>query len=251
VTWRVAEECPLDAGGFRGWYADVGAGPPVVVLASPMARAKTYRPTARSLADRFRVVTVEMPGSGRASRLPRPWSLDEYAAWALAALDALQLTDATVLGHSHSGALPVLMAARSTTRVGRIGIVDSIGAGGPHHFVRTLWGRAFDACLEPDLVLARAHHVLGTGLRHPRNMVAQTWVSLRADVTAACRRVAVPALVAWGARDHILPPRCAAAYARHLPRPSLYLSPRGAHEWMIYHPHEFAEVLGGFIRSTR
>jgi pimeloyl-ACP methyl ester carboxylesterase len=250
VTWRTADERPLDVRGFRGWYAAVGQGPPVVIVAPPFARAKTYRPTAARLQDRYRVIVIETPGCGRGSRLPRPWSLDEYAAWGTGALDVLDLDDATVVGHSHSGATVVLMAARSPGRIGRIAVVDSIGAGGPHSLVRTLWGRVVDAGLELDLALTKGHHVLGNAVRHTRNIIAQTRVNLIADVTDECRRVTVPALVAWGARDHILPPRCADEFARHLPRPTIYRSQRGAHEWMIYRPAEFAEVLDQFIGTN-
>jgi pimeloyl-ACP methyl ester carboxylesterase len=108
-----------------------------------------------------------------------------------------------------------------------------------------------DACLELDLVLTKGHHVLGNVVRHTRNIVGQTRVNLVADVTAECERVGVPALVAWGARDHILPPRCADVFARHLPRATVYRSPRGAHEWIVYRAAEFAGVLDRFIRDTQ
>jgi pimeloyl-ACP methyl ester carboxylesterase len=99
-------------------------------------------------------------------------------------------------------------------------------------------------------MFSMGHHVLGNLVRHPRNMVAQSRVNLVADVTADCERVGVPALVAWGARDHLLPPRCADVFARHLVRPTLYRSARGAHEWMIDRPAEFAAALDRFIRQT-
>ena len=250
TTTRLADEGPVDARGFRGWFEAVGTGPPVVILAAVFARAKSYRRTADQLLGRYRVISVEMPGSGRADRLPRPWPLDEYAAWASAALDAMDVRDATVVGHSHSGAVVALAAARTPARIGRIALVDSIGAGGPHSFARTVWGRLVDAALQPRLTLTKAHHVLGNVVRHPRNIVAQTGVNLVADVTAECEHIHVPALVAWGGRDHILPPRCADEFARHLPRATVYVSPRGPHEWMISRAGEFARVLDEFIRSN-
>jgi pimeloyl-ACP methyl ester carboxylesterase len=80
--------------------------------------------------------------------------------------------------------------------------------------------------------------------------VAQTGVNLTADVSADCKLVNVPALVAWGARDHILPLRCAEEFARHVPRATVYVSPRGAHEWVISRASEFADVLDRFIRQN-
>jgi pimeloyl-ACP methyl ester carboxylesterase len=238
----------VDIGGVRGWYAEAGAGPPVVLLASPLARAKTYHPTVGRLATAHRVFAVELPGSGRADRLPRPWSLAEYGAWAAGFLAALDLSDATVIGHSHSGAIPVVLAAEHPGRIGRVVIVDAIGAGGPHPVLRTVAAGFIDVMLEFPLVARAWHHVAGSAVRHPKNFAGQVWASFAADVTALASRVKVPALVAWGRRDHTLPSRCAAAYARRLPAAAVYLS-GGSHNWTISRADEFAGVVGRFVRG--
>jgi pimeloyl-ACP methyl ester carboxylesterase len=239
---------PVEIDGVRGWYAEAGAGPPVVLLASPLARAKTYRPTVGRLAAAHRVFAVEMPGSGRADRLPRPWSLAGYAAWAAGFLTALDLSDATVIGHSHSGAVTVVLAAEHPGRVGRIVVCDSIGAGGPHPLLRAVAAGVIDVMLEFPLVVRAWHHVAGNAVRHPWNFAHQVWASFTEDVTALASRVKVPALVAWGRRDHTLPPRCAAAYARSLPDAAVYLS-GGSHDWIISRADEFAGVVGRFVRG--
>jgi pimeloyl-ACP methyl ester carboxylesterase len=239
---------PVTAAGFRGWYAAAGAGPPVVLLASPLARGKTYLPTAACLARAHAVTVVEMPGSGRAARLPRPWTIAEYAGWAAAFLDAVDARGATVVGHSYSGAVAVALAALHPARVGRIVVADSIGAGGPHPLVRTIAAGAIDLMLETPLVVRAWHHVVGNAVTHPRNFARQARASLTADVTGLAARAAVPALVAWGRRDHTLPPRCAAEFARHLPNATVYLSD-GSHDWVISRAAEFAAVVGRFVRA--
>jgi pimeloyl-ACP methyl ester carboxylesterase len=241
---------PADVNGSRGWYAAVGDGPPVVFLASPFALARTYREPARHLARSFRVVTVEMPGSGHADRVPRPWGVAEYAAWAAGFLDHLDVTDATLIGHSHSGATALAVAARFPGRVGRVVLVGSVGALAPHSLLRVLAGRVIDAALElrtaavywPDLVFNVWHHA--------RNNLHLTPDSLRIDATADAGKVTVPTLVAWGKWDHIMPPRCAAEFARLLPDPTVYYSPRGTHEWCIARPAEFAAAVEAFIART-
>lgn len=240
---------PLAAAGVRGGWVAVGAGPPAVLLASPLVNARPYRPTALALAAQgFRVFTVELPGSGGSDRLPVPWGVDEYAGWAAAALAALGLDDATVIGHSHAGGLAVALAARHPARVGRVVLVGATGTC-RQTLGRALRGRLADTLAVEGRLAAREWASLAdTAARHPRNFARQVAVSLAADLTGYAAKVAAPALLAWGARDHTVPLRCLAEYARHLPRVERYVSAAGSHAWLITHPAEFAAAVAGFVR---
>jgi pimeloyl-ACP methyl ester carboxylesterase len=225
----------------------VGAGPPAVLLASPLVTARPYRPTALALAAHgFRVFTVELPGSGTADRLSSPWGVEEYAGWAAAALAALRVDDATVIGHSHAGGLAVALAALHPDRVGRVVLVGATGSC-RQTLGRAVRGRAADTLAVEGRLVAREWAALAaTAARHPRNFVRQVAVSLAADLTGYAATVKVPVLLAWGVRDHTVPVRCAEGYARHLPRAETYVSSAGSHAWLITHPAEFAAAVAGF-----
>jgi pimeloyl-ACP methyl ester carboxylesterase len=241
---------PLEGLPVRGRYTAVGAGPAVVLLASPLVRVRPYRPTVEHLARGHRVYAVELPGSGRADPLPEPWSVTDYARWTAAAVEALGLTDVTVIGHSHTGGVVVELAAFRPTRVGRVVIADAIGAY-QQSLGCALVGRAADTLTREARLAAREWASLAYTLAtHPRNFWHQVRVSLGADLTGTARRVVVPALVAWGARDHTTPPASARTYARCLPRAEVYVSAGGSHDWPITDPAEFAAAVAGFIRRT-
>lgn len=240
---------PFVAAGTRGRIVAVGDGPPVVLLASVLAILRPYRPTVRALARSHRVYAVEMPGSGRAAHLSEPWTLEEYAGWVAAALEVLALRDATVVGHSHAGGVAVVLAALHPERVGRVVIADGIGTC-RQSFGRVLFGRAIDTLTAECGLAAREWPALADTIAHGRNAVRQIRVSLDVDLTGYAARVGVPALLAWGSRDHTIPPACADIYARHLPRAELYVSPRGSHCWPITHPDEFAGAVAGFVHRT-
>ena len=234
--------------GVRGVYEEVGSGPPLVLLASPLARAKSYRPTAAALARTFRVLTVELPGSGRAAA-GSGWSVEGYAGWVAGFVRALGLSRPVVVGHSHGGAVAVVLAARHPEAVGRLVVADATGTG-PHSALRVFASASLDVVLELDVVLSRWHHVVGNVFLHPRNFARQVRDALTADVRADAARVGVPTLVAWGSRDHTLPPRHAAEYARTLPGARVYLSARGSHNWLIQRPDEFVAVVSEFARTA-
>lgn len=237
---------PITVLGLRGSYTTAGDGPPAVLLASPLALARTYRPTVAALARTFRVYAVEMPGSGSSDRVPPRWGLDEYTRWAAGFLDALDLTDATVIGHSYSGAVPILVAARHPARVGRIVIVDAIGATGAQSPAGLFFGGVYDVALEFRLVVRAWHHVARNLVLRPRHFASMVRECLTADVTADAARVRVPALVAWGAEDHTLPPRAAAVFVGSLPRPTVHVCLDHSHAWLIRRPDEFAAAVAAF-----
>ena len=236
----------LSAAGRRGRCLTLGRGADVAILPSPLAPADCYLPTALRLAGHFRTHLIEMPGSGRSEQLDSPWSVSDYAGWAAAAISERGLTRPAVVAHSYSGAVGVVLAARHPESVGALVVVDSIGAG-PNPPVRAVRGGLIDVTLDAWVVAARWHQVARNALNHWRNYVALLGEALRADVTAEARRVRAPVLLAWGAREHTMPPWAVQAFLSHLPDARLYLSPRGTHTWLVSQPDEFARAVAAFL----
>src|SRR4051812_14953322 len=79
----VREGRSITAAGMRARVIEAGDGPVgIVLLASQLVLAKSYRPTIDALLKRhLRVRVVEMPGCGGGSRLREPWTTREYARW--------------------------------------------------------------------------------------------------------------------------------------------------------------------------
>ena len=240
----------IDVAGVRGCYTDVGAGPPVVILATTLARARSYAWTVDCLAPHFRVITVEMPGCGRAASPPGKWDFDEYAKWVVAFLDALHLPRATLVGHSNSGGTAMVAAALYPDRVERVVLADTVGGNLSPSIPRVVLGRGADAFIEYRLTLFGWHHVFYNALFHPVSFFRQVWLSVHEDLRPYAAKVRTPALLAWGARDYTLPLHCAHALHAVMPGATLYVSQKGSHDWMIDHAPEFAEVVRGFVART-
>ena len=244
-----SHERRVEVGGLSGWYTDVGAGEPVVILASTLVMARSYEWTIECLAPHFRVVTVEMPGSGRASRPPVAWGFADYAKWVAGFVSALRLDRPTVVGHSNSGGTALVLAADHPRAVGRLVLVGAVGADPSPSMLRVLVGRSIDAVLEPRLTVFGWHHVIYNSLVFFKDFFGQVWKSVYEDLTPYARRVRVPTLLAWGARDHTIPPRCADVLHGLIPGATKYLSRGGSHDWLIDRAPEFATALRSFVQS--
>jgi pimeloyl-ACP methyl ester carboxylesterase len=244
---------PVTVAGVRGSYAVVGdaAAPPVLLLPSAAARVVPYRTTIAALARDNRVYAVEPPGVGGSARLREPWAFADYANWAAGFMDWAGITGATVIGHSHGGGVAALLSVLHPGRAGRIVLVDSVGAGGPLPLLGTVLGRFADvATVEGKLTVKGWKYIAQTAAAHWGNFCRQTQLALSADLTPVAPEVTVPVLLAWGRRDHTIPPRRAWQLARRLPDVSVYISPRGSHCWLITHAEEFAAVIKTWTRQN-
>ena len=103
----------------------IGEGPPVVML-HPLALAgRVWGPVADRLAQRFRVVTVDVRGHGESTWSGEPFSMTDLADDVTAVLDALELESAHLVGMSMGGSIAVTFAGLNPHRVGRLLLADT------------------------------------------------------------------------------------------------------------------------------
>ena len=125
ALWPSYREVTVNGAGAR--YLCCGSGPPLLLLASPLALARTYQRAIRTLCRSFTVVCVELPGSGGSERLAEPWTTKRYAEWALELIRHLPLAAPVVVGHGGSIAIAVELAALAPAEIGGLVLTDAPG----------------------------------------------------------------------------------------------------------------------------
>lgn len=211
----------------------------IVILASLLVRARSYLPLLRELTRRFRVLVLELPGSGRGSRLEQPWTTEQYARWTASLLAENGLHAITLVGHSNSGPV-ALHTALQSPHVARLVLVDSIGARRRGGIVTVIAARCVDGLQELALDLRGWWHLAYNVVVHPRSFLAQVRAASRCKLLDAAHFVRVPAVIAWAPRDVTMPIACARRFQASMPHARLVVGP-GAHDWLITHPRAFVE----------
>jgi pimeloyl-ACP methyl ester carboxylesterase len=108
-----------DVGGSQVHYAEAGAEHhPVVLLLHQTPRScDEYRDVLPLLAAAgLRAIAMDTPGYGASDPAPRD-TVEDYAATAVALLDALGVRTASIVGHHTGGVIAVEVAARAPDRV--------------------------------------------------------------------------------------------------------------------------------------
>lgn len=126
------EEGIVQRGGTGIHYVGLGSGPPVVLLHKLGGWVADWRHVAPALAQRHRVIAMDMPGHGdSAVNGPAPFlqTLGESAAVLLAALDELRIDRFDLVGNSLGGCASVVMAALWPERVKHL-VLLSVALGG-------------------------------------------------------------------------------------------------------------------------
>jgi pimeloyl-ACP methyl ester carboxylesterase len=108
-------------GGAKIHYECAGAGRPLVLLHGLVGSARNWRQNISFLAADSRVYAVDLFNMGESDRVPGlDAGLEATADRVVECMDALGVEEADVAGHSHGGAVAMMLAVRHAHRVRRL-----------------------------------------------------------------------------------------------------------------------------------
>ncbi len=266
--------------GVRVGYEVHGTGEPTILLLTSWAivHARQWKAQVPYLARRFRVITVEGRGNGRADRpgTAEAYSDQEYVDDAVAVLDAAGVDQAVVVGLSMGGRHALQLAAWYPERAA--GVI-AIGAALPWPLPPDFdepkdsnegWGKANRHYWLADYrgwveffmsqVFTEPHSIkqwedgVGYGLETTAETLLLTAPAVAAptagDAEAICRQVRCPVLVVHGDQDGIVPYETGVALARWTGG-QLVTIHGGGHAPTMRDPVQANLLIRGFAESLR
>jgi pimeloyl-ACP methyl ester carboxylesterase len=104
--------------GARIWYATYGSGPPVLLLHGGLGHSGNWGYQVPALVrSGYRAVVIDSRGHGRSTRDVRPFMYEVMASDVSAAMDALHLEKACLVGWSDGACTALILASKAPTRV--------------------------------------------------------------------------------------------------------------------------------------
>ncbi|MFE3442998.1 alpha/beta fold hydrolase [Nocardia sp. NPDC059180] len=104
------------------------AAPPMLLIHGSGATGSMWAPVVPSLATKYRVITIDLPGCGR-STPASTYAVAQQADRTAAVLDELGIRNLTVVGHSSGGYIATALVERRADLVGELVLVST----GPSH----------------------------------------------------------------------------------------------------------------------
>ena len=276
------EQADVRVNGVRWHYLTCGSGEPLVLLHGRGMAAGVFAPILRLLASEHKVFAVDLPGWGLSAKPPLDPPTAEAAMhqWADAVtqfLDAMNLPEVDILGHSLGGLIALYCAQLHPQRIRRIIVVDGAGTGtlmqwdvrlyfglGPERLHRLLGprftefvlrhevGTRHDGSLTPDM-LKFCHAVLSQSAVVSSGASAfSKYVNLRGvhfNLRTQLREIAQPVLLIWGEHDMVTPLRDGILASRYLPDAQLVTMTHCGHVPFFERPDDLAEVVLAWLKN--
>ena len=219
--------------------------PPVVLVHGLGTSDRWWAPTIPVLAERYRVLAVDLVGFGRSAGQPVQLDVaaDELAAWA----HAIGLERAAWVGHSMGGQVTIDLAARYPDLVERLVLVDTAGLPVSKQVTRHLLNVVRAGPFLPLTAYPIAVEcVLRSG---PVAITRASHQILSTDLEARVRSICAPTLVVWGGRDRLLPPTYGRRLASLIPGARYVELERAGHSPQWEAPTEFELALLAFLEA--
>ena len=211
------------------------------------------------LAEKYDVIAPDLPGFGGSAITDSIDDMSDVAYLLLDLLEALDLRDVRVIGHSLGGWAALEVAIRSSARIHSLALIAPAGIhvkGAP---------KADIYMIDPDAQarLAYADEQMGEAAAH-RAMASKYQEQAILNRIASARfgwnprlynprlerwlhRVRVPTAIFWGDTDRIIPPVYAEAFARLIPGARLEMIARAGHDPHVERIDETMNRLGAFL----
>jgi pimeloyl-ACP methyl ester carboxylesterase len=240
-------------------YGQAGEGVPLLFLHGWALGQHAYKRSLKRLVRMgCRVYAPALPGFGGTADLPKDaFSLDGYAAWVGAFLEAVEVDEPVFLvGHSFGGAVAIQVAHAKPERVRTLVLINSVG-GAMGERPLWDWGRHFPGDILPLPHIARVLPViledaLPNLIRNPRAIWRVGQLARSADLTEELeelRRQRVPVVVLWGDQDRIIPRASFDALCAAIGSSGEVVS--GNHSWLLADPDSFGEVMTNIVEVAR
>jgi len=241
-------------------YTDQGEGPVVVAVPGYPGGPRDWRWLAPALGADVRFIRLAMPGFEQTPLSTNPaTSIAGRADFVAASVEALDLQDVLLLGHSMGGALAGMASLRLKERVKGLGLVCSIGPTA-HPSVRGNHMKVTSRLLRRPITgwpfrafLPRGFEIMGfprrwnlDQLMHTVDCAAALDFPSWADAIDA---LDVPTLVAWSDDDPLIPADISLALSERAPDGPRLPFPTGGHNIQKFQAIELADGIRKMLSS--
>jgi aminoacrylate hydrolase len=244
-------------------------GAETVLLSAGLGGAAGYwTPQLAALKARYRVVTYDQAGTGRAKRaLPEDHSIEAMADEVLAILDATKTDTCHLVGHALGGLVGLDIARRVPKRLKSLTVVNGWAKADDHtkrcfearllllkHAGPEAYVRAQPIFLYPAMWLAknaeRAKHEDAHGLagfQGADTLRRRIDALLRFDTTADLAAIRLPVLVVASRDDVLVPATRSEELAAGIPGAELHMAAWGGHGINVTEPEAFNAAMLDFL----
>ncbi len=257
-------------GDFRMHYNEAGSGPAVVMVhgGGPGASGwSNFQRNVRAFAEHHRTLLVDMPGFGQSDSVAVTEPRSQHTARAICTLlDKLGIEKASLVGNSMGGAASINFAIDYTSRIDKLVVMGSAGAGQslfvpqPTEGIRVL-NQVFEnptaegmrrlinlmmydaSGVSDDLLQDRLKAAQNPGHIEARKKSGNA----QRDLGHELGKITAPTLIIWGRDDRVVPLDTGLRLLAGLPGSQMHIFGHCGHWVQTEHAEEFNRLVLDFL----
>lgn len=238
-------------------YADQGQGPVILMLHGWGGSLHGFDLLVSNLAQKHRVVRLDLPGFGGTDAPTETWNLDNYLSFAQGFIKKLDLQVEILVGHSFGGRMAIKGLATGGLTAKKLILIASAGIAKRRTLKNALMititkigGLIF--YLPPllfwrDRLRKKVYRFLGSDYLDA-GQLRQTYLKIIAeDLSAWAKKVSVPTLLIWGAEDETTPLSDGERLTALIPGAKLEVIEGADHDVHQQKPEQVLELINQFL----
>lgn len=235
-----------------------GSGSDVVMLHGWGSRAMVFTTLIKHLSERYRVTAVDFPGFGGSEEPGEVWGVEDYASWAEALFQKLDIKNPLLIGHSFGGRVSLILASR--LELHGLVLIGTPGLILPKRRKVSKKARAFQrvkklaSLLPPSLkerLIEKAVQKYGSiDYRNASPLMREVMKKvLSQDLKEYCSRVSQPTRLIWGETDQETTLEVAEKMNELIPNSTLKVLDESGHFPFIDKPDHFTSEVDLFLQE--
>lgn len=230
---------------LQGWGTDLGV----------------YDSVANAINEKYRFVQFDLPGFGGSDEPREAWNVDAYADFFCKFMEALQIKQAVLIGHSYGGRVIIKLAARETLpfEIDRIVLIDSAGILPQKTFAQKMKIKRYKAlkkvlnlkvvyALFPELIDDWRSRQGSEDYRNATPMMRQCLVmAVNEDLTGLLPKIRQDTLLIWGDKDTATPIGDAKIMEEKIPNAGLAVLKGAGHFSFLEQPGIFRNIMRSYF----
>ncbi|NLJ57346.1 MAG: alpha/beta hydrolase [Tissierellia bacterium] len=240
-------------------YIDEGEGETVLLLHGWGGSIQTMMPIHNILIDKFRVVTLDLPGFGKSDKPKLPWDSYDYGLCIYKFIKKLNLKDLILFGHSHGGRISIVLASKYDL-VKKLILINSAGIIPKRPLKYYIKVYSFKLIKKVYLLLPgknkeeklqRLYKKFGSqDYRDSEGIMRQTMVKVINDnLSNLLPLIKVPTLLIWGENDEDTPVYMGEIMEKLIPDSGLVVLKGAGHYSYIDGYERFRRIVNVFLKD--
>ncbi|MBO7598342.1 MAG: alpha/beta hydrolase [Bacteroidales bacterium] len=239
-------------------YKTTGEGQDVLLLHGWGCSLEIWKTLQSQLEQKYRVTSIDFPGFGKSDEPKTVWGVEEYTQCTEKLIEALNLKDPVLIGHSFGGRVSILLASRNAN-IKKIILTDSAGVKPQNTKIsvsrifskmKKLSTKIIGEKATEKLVKPFANSLASEDYKNASGMMKEILKKVvDEDLQHVMPNIKASTLLIWGEKDTATPVSDAKIMESLIPDTGLVVFPGCTHYSFLENPGYYYTIVDNFLSA--